>query len=181
MHLAQRIFILCLAIGMPTGLFAQDADSTTEPESSNQLEEITVTTTATLMQLQTRLEYAKLEVFNSYNDINPDSYYDVECEFVTRQGSHINDRICQPAFIAILEAQAYQDELAGFTNDALLEQQIREETISMEAHMISLASEHPEFLEQTREYMQLSDEYEQLKEEHCAGKIICWLNVAPGE
>ena len=179
MKLVQRIAAACVAMSVCVALFAQDSETSTQPSVDGQIEEITVTASATFSQLESRLEYAKLAVFNSYNDLNQDDYYDIECSFVARNGSHIVDRVCQPAFIAILEADAYQEELQGFDNSALLQQDIISESIAMEANMVELAEKNPEFLAETKEYLELSAEYERLKDEHCAGKIICWLNGSP--
>ena len=177
MKLIQRIIALYLTIGICAAIFAQDSESA--PELSH-IEEITVVGSTTFAELRTRLEYAKLEVFNSYNDLNDDYYYDIECSFVAREGSHIVDRVCQPAFVAILEADAFQDQRQGFDTADLVQTDMEAETIAMEAHMTALAEQNPEFLKQTKEYMELSAEYERMKDEHCEGKIVCWLHADIG-
>lgn len=179
MKLVQRIAVLYLAMSVCVALFAQDSESPIQPSAEERIEEITVVGNATFSQLQVRLELAQTAVFNSYNELNQDDYYDVECSFVARDGSHINDRVCQPAFVTILEANSYQDQLDGVDTSAFLERDVRNETLVMEANMIALAEEHPEFLAETKEYMELNAEYERLKAEHCEGKIICWLNGSP--
>ena len=180
MKLIQRIVALYFTIGMCAALFAQDSESISEQIPVNQIEEITVTGSSTFAELRTRLEYAKLEVFNAYNDLNDDYYYDIECSFEAREGSHIVDRICQPAFVAILEADAFQEQIQGFDNSALLQADLATETAAMEAHMVALAEQHPEFFKQTKEYMDLTAEYERMKDEHCEGKVVCWLHAEIG-
>ncbi|GEM_PF-3464467 len=158
-------------------MLAQNAAPTEGQNDSIQIEEIVVQASAIFSQLLARVENAQRAVFTAYNDLNQDNYYDIKCRFVTPSGSHIVDRVCEPAFVEQLQSAATQDLLDEFGNPAALDELIREASVTIEANMLALANEHPEFLQQTREYMQLSDEYEQLKEEHCEGKIFCWLNA----
>lgn len=167
------VISLILTLGLSGTLLAQD--------DSIQIDEILVEGSATLLQLRARVENAQRAVFASYNLLNEDNYYDIRCRFETSTGSHIIERVCEPVFVARLQAAATQDLLDGFGNPAALQQQVREATVAMEANMLALTNEHPELLDQTREYMQLSDEYDQLKDEHCAGKFFCWLNAPPSQ
>ena len=163
--------------GILAELFAQDTEVATEQNPTTPVEEIIVTGQITLSQMQSRLEFAKLAVFDLYNEINQDDYYDVACNFESPIGTRITRQVCEPAFVEVLEANAYQEALAGFIDNALLAQRVREEHELMEAHMILLANQHPEFLAQAQGYVDLSREYQQLKDEHCEGKTICLLNA----
>lgn len=180
MKSVKKIVIASLFLGLSQGLFAQDAETPVEPRSGGPIEEITVVGEATFSQLASQVEFAKLAVFNAYNDLNQDDYYDIDCQWVREIGSNISERVCQPAFIGILEAEAFQEQIVGLSLDpSLLQEDIREAALVMEANMVSLAEENPEFLIQTKEYMDLSARYEQLKDEHCGDKFFCWLNTTP--
>jgi hypothetical protein len=88
-------------------------------------EEIIVTGTQTLTQLQLKIELAQDRMFGLFNEFNDDDRYDIQCIVETRTGTLISQRVCQPEFLRKsieLNARAFLagkqgagDEAAGTT------------------------------------------------------------------
>jgi hypothetical protein len=124
------------------------------------MEEVTVFAERSRSQLRRNLYQIHYQVFDMFNNLNPDDEFDTICRLEARIGSQIKYRICKPRFLRALESDAsveFQDGNVYSLNRSKIDRMfLRQREI-----MADLANQNPEFLTLLRERLKLRREYEQ--------------------
>ena len=129
------------------------ADSKTETDSSTDsesrpIEEIQVFSERTFFTLRLEIESAETEVYGLFNELNSSDDFDVKCTREVYVGSYFKRRSCMAAYLREEQARNAQSSVQGvdilLSLDAI-QVETRQKAIAMEAEMLKLAQEHPEF------------------------------------
>ena len=132
------------------------------------LEEITVTGQRSSYLLRAQIEDAKKALYSSYNDMNLDDQFDVNCRRSDWTGTNLRDLVCWPVFFENAVAQNSQDFLFG--NAVLepvgqLQTQMQRKFDELRANIIKVATENPEVEEALTELGTLEAAYEKRQKE----------------
>lgn len=158
--------VLMLIVSSQTALAQQESNGevqaeTAEPDATEErsavemmalkpavtLEQITVTGQRSNYLLRAQIEDAKQALYSTYNDMNQDDDFDVNCRQSDWTGTHIRELICWPVFFERAVAENSQDFLRG---NAVLEPvgqlrtQYQGRFEELQANIIKVAAENPE-------------------------------------
>ena len=122
--------------------------STEDPASKPviSVEQITVTGQRSSYLLRAQIEDAKRSLYSSYNDMNMDDEFDVNCKRSDWTGSHIREIVCWPKFFETAVAENSQDFMRGnavLEVTAQLRTQYQGKFDELRANIIKVASENP--------------------------------------
>ena len=148
-------------------VLAQGSESahTDSPRDHGQdLEEIVVTAPRALGSMRVEIDAAQDRALTLFNELNPESDYDIVCRRETPLGSHIPQRVCRPRYVDRLESVASQDFLAGDPyHDPAADILYHEDVLKQK--LAALAEENSDFHEALEEYYLLKTAYESERKE----------------
>ena len=162
---------LCVTWMFSISVFAQDSDSTAEPDleaQSRLIEEITVVGQKTLFTLRMEVESAEEGVYAIFNELNSSDEFDITCTREVYIGSYFEQRDCMAAYLKDAIAQNTQDYLKGIDvqlNRNQIPAEVHQKSVAMEAEMLRLVEENPDFLEAMLKLTDLVGEYQAKKKE----------------
>ncbi|MBT8146053.1 MAG: hypothetical protein KJN90_04325, partial [Gammaproteobacteria bacterium] len=160
--------LLVITVAAPGGfVIAQQDEPVTEPEPVEQpaesaqqsaieamankpvisIEQITVTGQRSSYLLRAQIEDAKKSLYSSYNDLNLDDEFDVNCRKSDWTGTHIRQLICWPAFFERAISENSQDFLRGnavLEPVAQLQTQYQGKFDELRMNLIKVAGENSE-------------------------------------
>ena len=128
-----------------------------------------------MSEMHAELDSLEDQFYVAYNKLNTDHRYDVVCRTLAVTGSHVERRVCQPAFVAkeagILWWRFPADASAPLTSQ--LSQQMMPD---YQKNMIDVVGNHPELLALLKKRSEIVERYEALRrrklgEELCAAAI----------
>lgn len=163
---------LCLTAMVIPFSFAQDQDSSTEPDlesASRPIEEISVVGERTFFSLRLEVESAETEVYGLFNELNSRDEFDIKCIEEIFIGSHFSKRVCMADYLRKEQARNVQNAALGIDILLILDGvkgDVSQKTLAMEAEMLSLAQENPVFFEAIRKLTELIGILQIKKEEN---------------
>lgn len=130
--------------------------------SSESVEEIVVYGEKNLVRLRVDYEHATESFWDTFNELNIDDQFDVECEHVTHLDSYRRYYECKPRFQEKLEIRATQDMiLSGNFYDYRIESRLlKNKKVLMEQEVTRLLSERPEIQTRAEILQRTKDAYE---------------------
>jgi len=132
------------------------------------IEQITVTGQRTFFSLRAQIEDAREALYSTYNDLNLNDEFDVNCKQSDWTGTHLKEQICWPAFFKQAVSDNSQDYLRGIAvlePVAQLQSQQQGKFDELRANIIKVASENPEVEDALVELGTLEAAYERKREE----------------
>jgi hypothetical protein len=164
----QRSFLLAMLAAISAGnvVSAQDAgqgtaetinqlaSETTEQDSSEAIDEITVVGQKPLHALRREVYRAEEDFFEVFSAINEDDDYDVRCYYEVPSFTHIRRHVCRAKFVidaTSAESRAFMSEQVGnFSRPATFE--IERKKKRLQELMEALIVERPELLQALNKY-----------------------------
>ncbi len=133
-------------------------------ESSNTVDEITVTGMATRHVLRRQIVTVENEIYAMYNDLNGDDQYDVICKMVARIGSQIKRRVCKVRYTLVAEAQDTEGIIdgSGATYSAF---DVRRSSKGFRENMAAIANANPKLKALLERRISLQESFDATKSE----------------
>lgn len=175
-RMAAAYFLLSLfSLTFAAGISAQDenlsqadpedesSSTTSEPEvSTRPLEEIVVVGQQTLFNLKHKLYDAEDDIFRLFNEINSSDDMDVVCLRERQLGSHLIQRICEPAFLRRVRSENARDFRMGFSilfTPPDLNNAVNFEMKQLRSEMDSLIGANAEYAKALGDYAIMVEDY----------------------
>ncbi|NQV70413.1 MAG: hypothetical protein HQ498_10340 [Pseudohongiella sp.] len=110
---AMRVAIIGIFTLGGVAISAQEIDDNTGAETQEviRIEEIVVRVERTLFRMRAQIEYAKEELFSTYNDFNEIDDFDVDCGQSNWSNTRIQQQECWPVFFQKLVAENSQEAM----------------------------------------------------------------------
>ena len=152
-----------------------------QAQSSRPIEQIIITTERSFHTLRLHIDNAEDSLYATFNDLNIDDDFDVDCGETDYTHTHIQDHVCVPAFFNRLIFESTQDSL-GFWGARLRYLQagtiapgLSEKFDELDVIMLDLANEHDSLAEALIELWTLRQEFIRRKEECMQTPAVLFL------
>ena len=91
----SSVFLVCISItsGYSVGALASESESVDAPQ------EIIVRPNRTFRNLRHQANLAERKVYQLFNEMNDDDFYDIHCHVEAPKGTRIRQQTCRPEFI----------------------------------------------------------------------------------
>lgn len=173
MRLLTPLLLVCLAPVL----------SAQEPEASGSgfIEEITIVGEKSLLVMRQQIEREEETLYRLFNDLNNNDDLDIKCRLQRKRLSHISERVCEPVFLSRQRTEANQSSLMEmrkawsdegidpvlFMNaletmksEVEVAQQVEHKYEELNAEMLRIALENPDYLAQLQKISGLKAELE---------------------
>ena len=183
--LSRGVFASAFLLAFSSASLSQtpEVDSQQAYPPAEEIEEIVVYGEKSLLLLKKDLERASNVVFESFNALNEDDEFDIQCSDRVPTGSRIAKGSCRPNF----EDQIYYEETQrrfdasdgnvlqeGFRiNQATVEAKLKKKKKQLDAKMESMANENPAFAKALIKLLVAERVFEAERARRCSGRIIC--------
>ena len=150
---------------------SQEQQTASEETSSLQvvnIEQITVTGQRSFFSLRAQIEDAKEALYSTYNDLNLNDEFDVNCKQSDWTGTHIREQVCWPVFFENAVSENSQDFMRGIAvlePVGQLQTRYQGKFEELRANIVKVASENPEVEDALLELGTLEAAYEKKREE----------------
>lgn len=145
---------------------AQSVEPNAEPAVT--MEQITVTGQRSFFTLRAQIEDAEKALYSTYNDLNLDDQFDVNCKQSNRTGSYISEQVCWPAFFENAVAENSQDFFLGIAvlePVAQFKNQYQRQFSALRANILKVAIDNPEVEDALVELGKLEAAYKNKRDE----------------
>jgi hypothetical protein len=141
-----------------------------EPETPNEMEEVTVYGEKSLLSLKRALIKSEDNAFAMFNSLNKEYQYDIRCYKKAPLGSHIKRRICFANYVHELNEEAasvWRGNKRGLKSGGPIENvtKMRMKKKNLREIMDALKLEHPELAEALNTYSEAKHRYVTATEE----------------
>lgn len=158
-------FLLAFTLS-PAAHCQQPPDRDGESDVPETVDEVIVYGEKNLVRLRIEFEQATESFWDTFNELNIDDQFDVECEHVAHLGSYRRYYECKPRFQRKLEQQATLDMIMGgnFYNYRMEARLLKNKKVLLEQEVTRLLSERPEVQAQAEDLRRTKDAYESEQE-----------------
>ncbi|TAJ93339.1 MAG: hypothetical protein EPO31_03815 [Gammaproteobacteria bacterium] len=159
MDASKLIASFALSVLILHSVAAQPADEADLPKSGKDeiLEEIVVIGERSTYSLRQMIIRAEDRIYDLFNTLNDDKYYDIYCYMEAPINSHIKRRACRPRFVDLAtadEARSFMDGTPGVDIHA----RIAQDNAILRRKIAVIMKENPEFLDAVIKYAELKSE-----------------------
>jgi hypothetical protein len=180
----NNLFLLgAIVLAFSSAGLGQTTDATVAEPPPEEMEEIVVYGDKSLLVLKGEIKRASDLVFESFNALNDEDEFDIQCSSRTPTGSNISSRSCRPNYEDRIWHEITQRRVAMTDGNRSLASlpidsaqvafKIQKKKKELDAKMEMMARENPEFAKVLIELLIAERAFAAEKERRCSGRIIC--------
>ena len=149
--------LACTILTLSLTSSAQEVESDDSTQNAaSEIEQIIVVGERSPFRLRAQIKEAEKRLFSTYNEVNENEDYDVDCDKYTPTMSHISEQRCWPVFFHNVVAEEAQRAMLLNDFNIIPPNQLATlyagEFEKLRANIVAVANEHPEVATALMEY-----------------------------